>query len=132
MEDIFGNCLCGEISFSFPDQLEYAAYCHCSECRRFSGSIFSVTGGIAGAKITVLKGKERIGRYKKTDHSTMCFCQSCGSSLFVEKPMRSMVHVRFGVLDKMPTLEPQAHVFVGSKILWYKISDNLPQFEEMP
>jgi len=68
----------------------------------------------------------------KTDQSIMCFCKNCGSSLFVEKPLRSMVHIRFGVLEDMPSLKPQAHVFVGSKIPWYKITDDLPQYEEMP
>ena len=132
MKTIVGRCLCGKVSFKFPDKLEYAGYCHCSECRRFSGSIFSVTGGIGINEITIIKGGDSISRYRKTDQSIMCFCKNCGSSLFVEKPLRSMVHIRFGALEDVPSLEPQAHVFVGSKIPWYKITDDLPQYEEMP
>ncbi|MGI1677615.1 MAG: GFA family protein [Cellvibrionaceae bacterium] len=132
MAKITGHCLCRKISFRIPDDLEYAVYCHCSECRRFSGSIFSVTGGVRSNKVDILNGSELISRYIKTDQSTMCFCSDCGSSLFVEKPMRSMIHIRFGALDSMPSLKPQAHVFVGSKIPWYKITDELPQFEEAP
>lgn len=36
-----GRCLCGAVEYQIPDTLEYAGYCHCSECRRFSGSAFS-------------------------------------------------------------------------------------------
>ncbi len=132
MNDLQGRCLCGSVEFSCPDDFKYAVYCHCSECRRFSGSLFSVQGGITKEQLNIRKGAERIERYIKTDSSTMCFCRSCGSSLFVEKPKRGMVHVRYGALNTMPALQPQAHVYVRSKVAWYKITDELPQYATVP
>jgi hypothetical protein len=29
-------------------------------------------------------------------------------------------------------MRPSAHIFVGSKAGWFDISDDLPQFQEMP
>jgi hypothetical protein len=37
-----------------------------------------------------------------------------------------------GSLDDDPGLRPQAHIFVGSKAIWYEIADDLPQFAEYP
>lgn len=132
MSQLQGRCLCGAVQFSVPDDFQYAVYCHCSECRRFSGSLFSVQGGIDCHQLTIERGAERIGRYQKTGQSTMGFCEACGSSLFVEKPQWGKVHIRYGVLDPMPSLKPQAHLFVASKVPWYEIVDGLPQYQTAP
>lgn len=132
MDDLQGRCLCGAVKFTVADKFQYALYCHCSECRRFSGSLFSVQGGVNGDQLTIDKGTDKIVRYQKTEQSTLCFCEVCGSSLFVEKPQWGKVHIRYGVLEPMPALQPQAHIFVGSKVPWYEITDGLPQYETAP
>jgi len=62
----------------------------------------------------------------------MAFCNLCGSSLFSENFRKDLLHIRLGVLNEEPSLKPQAHVFVGSKVPWYQITDGLPQFETIP
>jgi hypothetical protein len=62
----------------------------------------------------------------------LAFCVVCGSSLFTEKPLKGLVHLRLGTLMDSPSLMPQAHVLVGSKAPWFEIADNLPQFEDLP
>jgi hypothetical protein len=34
-----------------------------------------------------------------------------------------------GTLVDVPTLRPDKHIFVGSKALWFTITDGLPQFD---
>ena len=132
MKTLRGSCLCGAIQYEIPDQLLYAAYCHCSECRRFSGSAFSALGGIAKDQLQIKSGEEQIQYFRKTDASNMAFCRRCGSSLFTEKPLKGLVHLRLGTLFDSPSLTPQAHVLVGSKAPWFEITDDLPQFESLP
>lgn len=132
MKELKGGCLCGAVGYTMPDAFVYAGYCHCSECRRFSGSLFSAFGGIPQTNFHLAKGKEKIKHYPKSNNSILIFCSICGSSLYAEKPQKSMVHVRLGTLFDIPTLKPQAHIFVGSKVPWYQIQDGLPQFETMP
>ena len=62
----------------------------------------------------------------------MAFCNLCGSSLFSENFRKDLLHIRLGVVNEEPSLKPQAHVFVGSKVPWYQITDDLPQFETIP
>lgn len=132
MKKLHGSCLCGGVRYEIADNLLYSAYCHCSECRRFSGSAFSAMGGLAKEELEVTSGAELIRYYRKTEASNMAFCGKCGSSLFVEKPLKGMVHVRLGTLAESPSLLPQAHVMVGSKAPWYEITDHLPQYETLP
>jgi hypothetical protein len=129
MKELKGGCLCGAIEYVIPDALQYAGYCHCSECRRFSGSIFSAFGGIPKTSFQILKGSENIRHYQKSPHTVLGFCAICGSSLYADKPQKGMVHLRLGTLHDVPSLTPQTHAFVGSKVPWYQIQDNLQQFE---
>ena len=40
-------------------------------------------------------------------------------------------HVAYGTLDEAPSLRPTAHIHVGSKALWFEITDGLPQHQEL-
>lgn len=131
MKELKAECLCGAVEYSVEDRLDDAGYCHCSECRSNSGSAFSAFGGIAEDALGIVKGAEHMSTYQKTEDSLLCFCSICGSSLFSRKPKMGMVHLRLGSLTDVPGLKPQAHVFVNSKSMWYEITDNLPQLEEM-
>lgn len=127
MKQLTGRCLCGAVQYTVPDALQYSGYCHCSDCRRFSGSAFSAMGGVALAELRILQGAERIGRYVKSAQTVLCFCRDCGSSLYAEKPLRGMAHLRLGTLDEAASLAPQFHSYVDSKAGWYPILDGLPQ-----
>ena len=132
MRMLRGGCLCGAVEYEIPDALQYAGYCHCSECRRFSGSPFSAFGGIPKASFRLLKGAESIKHYAKSANTTLGFCSICGSSLYAEKTQREMINLRLGTLRDIPSLAPQAHAFVGSKVPWDEIRDGLIQFEGAP
>lgn len=127
MKQLQGRCLCGAVEYSVPDDLQYAGYCHCSDCRRFSGSAFSAMGGVPITELRILKGADHIARYVKSGETVLCFCRNCGSSLYAEKPRRGMAHLRLGTLDEAPSLAPQFHSYVASKAPWYEIRDGLPQ-----
>ena len=127
-----GRCLCGEIQFTVKDEFLYAGYCHCSQCRHYSGASGSAIGGVAMDALALESGKDSISRYQKTEDSILCFCSKCGSSLFGEKPQSGLVHIRYGSLDDSPTILPQAHMHTSSKAAWYEILDDLPQFTELP
>src|SRR4051812_3693922 len=56
MRELRGSCLCREIEYSVDDDFAYMGHCHCSECRKFSGSAFSAFGGVEPAKLRFSKG----------------------------------------------------------------------------
>jgi Glutathione-dependent formaldehyde-activating enzyme len=45
-----GKCFCGAVEYEVADEFEYSAYCHCSNCRRTTGSAFKPFAGIRRAK----------------------------------------------------------------------------------
>jgi hypothetical protein len=124
-----GGCLCGAVNYTVADEFRYALICHCSQCRRATGSAFKPFGGIERAKLKVTRGKLKIYGDVMTHDA---HCRVCGSLLYSIVREGSTAHVTYGTLIDAPTLGPTAHIFVGSKAPWYTILDKLPQFEEFP
>jgi len=116
------------VSYTVADEFNYALICHCSQCRRATGSAFKPFGGIERAKLKV-EGALKIYGDVMTHNA---HCKVCGSLLYSIVNQGTTAHVTYGTLIDAPTLEPTAHIFVGSKAPWYTIRDGLPQHEEFP
>jgi hypothetical protein len=126
-----GRCLCEAIRFQVPDEFRYALNCHCSQCRRTTGSAFKAFAGIEAAKLTVTEGSGTLLRYGRSDNHD-ARCSICGSFLYSLVRNGSYVHVNLGALADAPSLTPTAHIYVGSKAPWHEITDSLPQHLELP
>jgi hypothetical protein len=126
-----GSCLCGAVQYAVPDAFGYALMCHCSQCRRATGSAFKPFAGIARDQLRITKGAEALLIYgDPTTHDA--HCKACGSLLYSQVRGGAFAHVALGTLVDPPTIRPRAHIFVGSKAPWDAITDGLPQFEEFP
>ena len=124
-----GKCECGTVRYGVSDAFLYAANCHCSNCRRTTGSAFKPFGGIERGKLDVTEGGDKLLIVGEEDlHDA--HCAGCGSLLFSVVRDGEYVHVAYGTLADPPSLSPTEHIFVGSKAPWYEITDDLPQNEE--
>ncbi|OZG73552.1 hypothetical protein BTA51_11145 [Hahella sp. CCB-MM4] len=132
MKHLKGSCLCGSVEIQVPDNFHFIGYCHCSECRKWSGSAFTSGGLVDSADFQITKGEESVSYFHKSEETDLAFCKNCGSSLFSKKLKRGKSIVRLGILNDAPSQKPSTHIFVGSKAPWYDISDKLTQFDELP
>jgi hypothetical protein len=123
--------LCGAVQYEVVDAFEYALNCHCSNCRRATGSAFKPFGGIEHGKLKLVSGESNVMIFGGNDAHDV-HCKSCGSLLYSAFNPRAYVHITFGTLVDAPSLQPTAHIFVGSKAPWYAITDDLPQHDEFP
>jgi hypothetical protein len=56
---LVGRCYCGAVSFRVEDAFVYASNCHCSYCRRTTGSAFKPFAGIE-RKVEVVDGRDSL------------------------------------------------------------------------
>jgi hypothetical protein len=111
------------------DEFVYAMNCHCSKCRRTTGSAFKPMAGIERGKLAVTQGQDRLLIYGgELQNNTLC--KLCGSLLYSVVRDGAWVHVAMGTLVDAPTIRPTHHIFVGSRAPWFTITDDLPQYEE--
>jgi hypothetical protein len=125
-----GGCLCGAVHYSVKDEFIYALNCHCSNCRRATGSAFKPFAGIERDKLCITRGKDNLLIFGDERASHDVHCKTCGSLMFSVVRNGEFVHVTLGTLADTPTIRPTAHIFVGSKAPWHAITDQLPQHEE--
>ncbi len=126
-----GSCFCQKVTFEVADEFTYALNCHCSNCRRTTGSAFKPFAGIERDKLRITAGAEN-ALLVGDAHENDTHCAACGSPLYSVVRDGQYVHVNLGVLLDEPSIRPTAHIFVGSKAPWYSITDSLPQFDEYP
>src|ERR1035438_9477471 len=121
-----GKCLCGTVRYEVEDEFRYSFNCHCSNCRRATGSAFKPFAGIERGRLRITDGTDRLLIFgDESGHDA--HCGKCGSLLYSLVREAAFVHVTLGTLVDSPAIRPTAHIFVGSKAPWYTISDDLPR-----
>jgi hypothetical protein len=129
--ELIGMCACEAVSFTVADDFKYSANCHCSVCRRATGSAFKPFGGIEVGAIRLTSGSSNLMIVGgEIDHDVRC--ATCGSYLYSVVREGAFVHVSYGSLIDAPTLTPTEHIHVASKAAWYSICDELPQYAAFP
>ena len=123
-----GRCLCGAVHYAVADEFVYAANCHCSNCRRATGSAFKPFAGIERGKLGITRGEGGL-MILGDDNGNDARCKRCGSLLYSVVRDGAFVHVAMGTLVDDPSIRPTGHIFVGSKAPWFTITDDLPQHE---
>ena len=127
---IRGSCLCKAVRFEVDPPFVRAGHCHCSRCRKHSGTAVCTQALVARDQFRLLGGQEAIRVYGAGEGAVKAFCSICGSSLFGGKwPRGRLISIRMGSFDDDPGIEPQFHTYVSSRAAWDRILDGLPQYE---
>jgi hypothetical protein len=119
--------MCGAIGYEVDDAFLYAMNCHCSNCRRTTGSAFKPFAGIERKKLELTAGADDVMRVGD-ENTHDAHCRRCGSLLYSVVREGAYVHVAMGTLGDAPSIRPTAHIFVDSKAAWFSITDDLPQY----
>ncbi len=134
-EKIFkGSCLCGEVSYEIEGPFKIFQYCHCSRCRKFTGSAHSANLFVPPERFRWTRGEEFIGHYepKEAKYFATTFCKQCGSSLPWAAQQGKTIVVTAGTLDDDPGVQPMWNVFWGSHAPWLEETYRLPKHDELP
>ena len=129
-----GSCLCGKVIYEINPPFKGFQYCHCSRCRKFSGSAHASNIFVPSEQFRWLQGEDLVGRFEPehTRYFATCFCKSCGSSLpWLVKRGKNVV-VPAGTLDDDPQIRPQQNIFWGFRACWYEEPGNLEKHNELP
>lgn len=128
-----GSCLCGAVKYEVRGDLGQGVYCHCSRCRKASGSAFASNAIVAAKDFVVVKGEDSLKKFSTPAGVHRLFCANCGSPIVSSRDsLPDVVRLRLGTLDTPVPAAPSAHIFVASKAAWWEIRDRLPQHAERP
>jgi len=131
---VTGSCLCKKVSYEITGNLGIFQYCHCSRCRKFTGSAHAANLLVSPEQFKWLSGEESVRRFEpeNTKHFATSFCKNCGSSLPWLTKSKKAVVVPAGTLDADPGIKPFQNIFWGSRSEWYREVSELVKYEELP
>ncbi len=116
-----GGCLCGAVRYEVRGEPFHVGRCHCTDCRRRSGSAFAVYGQWP------LEAFESKGEYATYDGDS--FCSRCGSRLF--SLFDTGVERCLGSLDEAPVeLRPEAEIWIKRREPWLHEVEGASQHRE--
>jgi hypothetical protein len=126
-----GSCLCGGVRYEIIGELGEFGYCHCTSCRKASGSAHGANAPVDRGRLRLLSGEEMLREYESSPGKLRVFCSTCGSPMYAYlRTSPDILRLRLGSLDTPFTREPRAHTWVSDKAAWEPLNDGLPQFPQ--
>jgi hypothetical protein len=126
-----GSCLCGKVSYEIKGGLHDAASCHCSMCRKATGSQSSSFALFSPGSFSWISGEELLSHYQSSEDMGTYFCSVCGSPL-AGSYKGGVSWVTLGCVDGDPEVKIEKHIFMGSKAPWETTPNDVVQYEAFP
>lgn len=126
-----GSCLCGAITFEITGDFEHFFLCHCSRCRKDTGSAHAANLFSTGATLRWRSGAPRSFCLPGTRHAR-AFCPDCGSALPSTQMEGKLLVVPAGSLDTPVQIQPDAHLCCASRADWDQELEKLPRLDGLP
>ncbi|HEY3798249.1 MAG TPA: GFA family protein [Caulobacteraceae bacterium] len=126
-----GSCLCGAVAYEIAGPLAGVQLCHCSQCRRASGTAFAANLPVDVANFRILRGADRLKSFESSPGKERLFCEGCGSPIISRAASApGWVRVRAGTLDEPAETHAAFRFHTASNVAWLPITDDLPRYPD--
>ena len=126
----FGKCLCGNVAVKISGDITDILHCHCSLCRKNSGTAFATNGFINSKDFKIISGENSLSTFSFKPGRNRHFCSNCGSPVYSSNDQDlARYRIRLGILDSDISERPISHNFVSSKANWEEFDNDLPRYD---
>jgi len=116
-ETFEGGCLCGAIRYRVQAPATWSNLCFCRDCRRATGTPAVAFARFHRDRFALLAGSP--ARFRSSASVTRAFCDTCGTSLFVEGAhLGADIVVAVATLDAPENFPVAMNVRTGQRIPW--------------
>ena len=123
-----GGCLCGSVDFEADLPFLKFVKCHCSRCRRATGSAFAANAYVLPPAFRWLRGQHHVVRfdYPLARSFSTSFCRECGAPLpRATRSGREIIIPARSLLDD-PGVSPTIDACWQSRATWLSDAIDLP------
>lgn len=123
--------MCGSIQFTLAGGITDIIHCHCSLCRKASGSAYATNAFVNAEDFELTDTRNTLTFFESSEGKRKYFCQNCGAPIYssnAQSPKR--LRLRLGILDSDIIERPISHNFVTSKANWEDLHADLPHYEK--
>lgn len=129
--EVNGSCLCNEVKFTIKGPFQLFALCHCSRCRKSTGSAHASNIFTDADRIRWTTGKDKLHRFDlaSAKRFSKAFCKECGSPLPCVSRDGKRLLIPAGCLDGDPDIRPQMRIFCADNAPWYEQVETISKFD---
>jgi hypothetical protein len=131
-----GGCLCGAVRYRVTGEPNLAAVCHCTRCKRMTGSAFSIPAYFDDSSVRIVRGalktyecrSDQTNRWLKLE-----FCPTCGTTVtWTGEWAPDNRGIAVGTLDDPNWIRPAPHIWTRSALHWMTFPADVPLIETQP
>jgi hypothetical protein len=129
------RCHCGASAIDCIGEPAKVSLCHCLDCQRRTGSLFSVAAFFERAAVQVVDGVTRsYRRGSASGHDvTFHFCPYCGTTLWWNADrLPHLIGVAVGTFADASFPMPEQAVWADERHEWLELPASLPQHSRNP
>ena len=129
------TCHCGQLQLRCSGEPAKVSLCHCLDCQRRTGSLFSVAVFFPRAAVALAAGAAK--NFRRGSASgfdvTFHFCPECGSSLWWEPDrLPDRIGVAVGAFADPGFPMPEQAVWAQDRHAWLTLPENIAAHERNP
>jgi hypothetical protein len=120
-----GACNCGGVTFEVHGDMAGIFVCHCSICRRATGSNGIAVLIVANEDFCWTRGEELVRSWRKPGHDwESWFCTECGARVPGSNDPERMFIPAGSLGEAADSFRVQHHIWVDSRAAWDEIGDS--------
>ncbi len=128
-------CHCGKLTVSCNGEPAKISLCHCFDCQKRTGSLFSVAAFYPRAEVEIITGDAN--SFRRTSASgfdvTFHFCPDCGSNLWWEADrLPNLIAVAAGSFADSNFPMPEQAVWAEGQHHWLRLPEEMPSHARNP
>lgn len=127
-----GTCLCGNVEFEISGKISSIYKCHCSLCRKATGTSSNAASIVDKKRLTWIKGERNITKFEQQSGFRSSFCSKCGAPVPNIIKTTDKYWIPVGMLEETDDFKVVAELFVDSKMGWSQSTDETRRYTEMP
>lgn len=124
-----GSCLCGARRYRIDGEIDGVWMCHCSLCRKATGSTGNAILIVPKERFHWLSGADHGVTYALRPTYSVTRCITCGTPLPAEEDTAN-VYVTAGTLDEPLGAGIHTHLFCASRADWDQDAADVSYFDE--
>jgi hypothetical protein len=127
-----GGCLCGAVRYRVVGDPIHTGVCHCTRCKRMSGSAFSVVSYFEDKAVQITSGvlKTYECRAESNRWIKFEFCVNCGTSVtWTAELLPAGRGIAVGTFDDPNWIKPRTHGYARSALHWMVFPSDAEVFQ---
>lgn len=117
-----GGCLCGAVRYRVIGEPKHAGVCHCTFCKRRTGSAFGIGAYFDEVSVQITAGVLKTYEYRSDETNRWLrteFCPECGTSVtWTAEAIPGIRGIAAGTFEDPNWIKPKSHGFTRSALPW--------------